>query len=422
MAYIKAVKIENCRNVQSLDVDLSAASDSNRSEQSPIFKHLILTGPNGSGKSGILKAMAGCLEKVCADLNDWRYYRPEVEERLGDTLLTLCGVGSISEELKYAWCTDSSKHAELNRNYSPAFCELWRRGEVLLAYIPPRNRRLEQAEVYGPRKRNIRPDELRPSKAFGDQLWQFLVNKHTDMTYAKADGDHQTYHRIDLWFDKLLKTLRRLMEDDRLKMRYERRAYSFTFIRGDGYQFDLNTLADGHAAVFGVLAEILLRIECIQSTKNDFTFEPEGIVIIDEIEAHLHLSLQEQILPLLTTLFPKLQFIVATHSPAVIASIPGAVVYDLKKQIQIPSDEYRGIPYGMLMTGHFGISSDIDLDSTQKLVRLRELAQKSQRSEHEDNEFNQLAQILSDRSSILANEVWMIKEKLSATSIQLAGE
>lgn len=420
MAYIKAVKIENCRNVQSLDVDLSAASDSNRSEQSPIFKHLVFTGPNGSGKSSVLKAMAGCLEKSC--LAPWPPSQPEVEERLGDTLLTLFGVGSISEELKYARCTDSSKHVELNRNYSPAFCELWERGEVLLAYIPPRNRRLEQAQVNGPRKLGINLDYNLPSASLGNLLWQFLVNKHTDMTYAKADEDQQTYHRIEIWFDKLLKTLRRLMEDDRLEMRYERRAYSFTFIRGDGYQFDLNTLADGHAAVFGVLAEILLRIECIQSTKNDFTFEPEGIVIIDEIEAHLHLSLQEQILPLLTTLFPKLQFIVATHSPAVIASIPGAVVYDLKKQIQIPSDEYRGIPYGMLMTGHFGISSDIDLDSTQKLVRLRELAQKSQRSEHEDNEFNQLAQILSDRSSILANEVWMIKEKLSATSIQLAGE
>lgn len=44
-------------------------------------------------------------------------------------------------------------------------------------------------------------------------------------------------------------------------------------------------------------------------------YEKEGIVLIDEIETHLHLELQRVILPILTTIFPNIQFVVTTHSP-----------------------------------------------------------------------------------------------------------
>lgn len=58
--------------------------------------------------------------------------------------------------------------------------------------------------------------------------------------------------------------------------------------------------------------------------------ELEGIVIIDEIDAHLHISLQKLIFPFFTRSFPKIQFIVSTHSPFVITSTDNdTVVYDI---------------------------------------------------------------------------------------------
>src|SRR5690606_6716948 len=59
----------------------------------------------------------------------------------------------------------------------------------------------------------------------------------------------------------------------------------------------------------------------------------EGIVLIDEIDAHLHISLQKLILPFLIESFPSIQFIVSTHSPFVITSTnEDTVVYDISSR------------------------------------------------------------------------------------------
>jgi AAA domain, putative AbiEii toxin, Type IV TA system len=237
-----------------------------------------------------------------------------------------------------------------------------------------------------------------------------------------VDGDAAAVEHINAWFKTLEQRFRSLMEDEGLALEYDRSAFNFSFRKSDGYVFDLNTLADGHATVMAILAELLLRVDTARRARKDMTFDPEGIVIIDEIETHLHLSLQEQILPLLTEMFPRFQFIVATHSPAVIASIPGAIVYDFAKKSQAPSEGYRGVPYGALMTGHFGISSEIDLDSTEKLLALRKLADVLARTTEQESELQVLSALLSARSRALAVEVWMVKERLGESSVRLAGD
>lgn len=64
--------------------------------------------------------------------------------------------------------------------------------------------------------------------------------------------------------------------------------------------------------------------------KNIKPIDLSGIAIIDEIDVHLHISLQKKVLPFLIKAFPKIQFIVSTHSPFVITSTDNdTVVYDI---------------------------------------------------------------------------------------------
>ena len=74
-----------------------------------------------------------------------------------------------------------------------------------------------------------------------------------------------------------------------------------------------------------------------------FDFSIPGIVLIDEIETHLHLALQKKILGLLTTIFPNVQFIVSTHSPFVIQSLNAEELFDIKT-MQYAGEEgsYKG--------------------------------------------------------------------------------
>lgn len=64
--------------------------------------------------------------------------------------------------------------------------------------------------------------------------------------------------------------------------------------------------------------------------KNIKPIDLSGIAIIDEIDVHLHISLQKKVLPFLIKAFPKVQFIVSTHSPFVITSTDNdTVIYDI---------------------------------------------------------------------------------------------
>ncbi len=60
------------------------------------------------------------------------------------------------------------------------------------------------------------------------------------------------------------------------------------------------------------------------------------VQVPDELETHLHLDLQKKIFLFLTRFFPKIQFIVTTHSPFVLNSAENAVVYDLENRIEVP--------------------------------------------------------------------------------------
>lgn len=69
-------------------------------------------------------------------------------------------------------------------------------------------------------------------------------------------------------------------------------------------------ISSGEAALLCMFGEILRQSDTIGETLNC-----EGIVLIDEIDKHLHITIQHDILPQLFSLFPRLQFIVSSHSP-----------------------------------------------------------------------------------------------------------
>ena len=101
-----------------------------------------------------------------------------------------------------------------------------------------------------------------------------------------------------------------------------------------------------------------MRVDIIRKQVGDYSYDPCGIVLIDEPETHLHLQLQEQVLPLLTSLFPNVQFIAATHSPAVIASIKNATIFDLTTKETRISEETAGRSYSDLMVSHFDLTNE----------------------------------------------------------------
>jgi predicted ATP-binding protein involved in virulence len=105
----------------------------------------------------------------------------------------------------------------------------------------------------------------------------------------------------------------------------------------DREPFALHEMSDGYAAFLNIYMELLMRLEGADAL---VAYDRPAIVLIDEIETHLHVELQKRVLPYLTRMFPNIQFIVATHSPFVITSLENAVVFDLEKKEQLENPSF----------------------------------------------------------------------------------
>lgn len=97
------------------------------------------------------------------------------------------------------------------------------------------------------------------------------------------------------------------------------------FICIDNSEVNFEQLSDGQRLFIALVADIVWRLIELNPVR-DCPLNGHGIVLIDEIELHLHPTWQQIILPALIRAFPGLQFIVTTHSPQVVSTVPSDAV------------------------------------------------------------------------------------------------
>lgn len=97
---------------------------------------------------------------------------------------------------------------------------------------------------------------------------------------------------------------------------------TFKNSHGELEKHPLRELSDGYRNTLSIIADIAYRMAVLnpQLLENVVNLTP-GVVLIDEIDLHLHPSWQKRIIKDLRVIFPKVQFIVTTHSPSIISSI-----------------------------------------------------------------------------------------------------
>lgn len=106
----------------------------------------------------------------------------------------------------------------------------------------------------------------------------------------------------------------------------------------------LSLLSDGYKCTISLIADIAYRMALLNPQLLDKVLtETEGIVLIDEIDLHLHPTWQKRILNNLMNVFPKVQFIVSTHAPEVINSVKRNSIIILKdNNVFTAADETYG--------------------------------------------------------------------------------
>ena len=102
----------------------------------------------------------------------------------------------------------------------------------------------------------------------------------------------------------------------------------------------LNQLSDGEKNLLVMVADIARRLAIANPDPTKNALEGEGIILIDEIELHLHPQWQRDIIPRLTSTFPNCQFIVTTHSPQVLSNVKKENVFIVEDFQVYSADSY----------------------------------------------------------------------------------
>lgn len=118
----------------------------------------------------------------------------------------------------------------------------------------------------------------------------------------------------------------------------------YTERSGEKKRIPMKNLSDGYKNTIGMIADIAYRMAVLNPQLLDRVLtETPGIVLIDEVDLHLHPRWQQRILGDLQMLFPNVQFIVSTHAPLVISSVKkeNLIVLDNGSQTApLPSEVY----------------------------------------------------------------------------------
>ncbi len=444
-SYLKSIYVFNSYKSKHFLIDFSSPKDKK-------FKHLILTGNNGSGKTTILKSLAInsilhkekllTSNKLFSELIKINSKTKEFKECFDFDFpkIELNYITGIKQEFdsvfiyiptqKHQYIEEYVENRKLNFNEK---IKLFKNNLVqskaiksirnientinnLLTLAIPNGIQSFQYDTYSSAIKDVRKQnpystlQEIPRLILSSNFLQFLILLKDEQAYAIADVETEKAEALTKRFANIEKSFQILFEDNKLKLKHQfRGGRKFYFELGDGRIVDFNHLSHGHNAVLTIIAEITLNIEAHREN-NPEDFSPKGVVVIDEIESHLHLSLQEKILPVLTQMFPDMQFIVSTHSPAVIASINNATVYDLSLQKTV-NENLSGIPYQVLMKSHFGIESEYSIEVTGKLKEVKKLITASTLSESEKAKLEGLVFELQELSPDLALDVQLEMER-----------
>lgn len=174
-------------------------------------------------------------------------------------------------------------------------------------------------------------------------------------------------------------------------------------IEKNGLPFKLQQLSEGEKLILMTVCDIARKIILLNPQLND-PLNGDGIILIDEIELHLHPQWQRNVIPALRKTFPNIQFIITTHSPQVLSNIDNNEVVLLQngKAFQNFANNF-GQDSNTILTDFFDTSERPDeiKSELEKLFKLIEL-------EENEEAINLLKKLIEKLGE---NDYYLIKAK-----------
>jgi predicted ATPase len=279
-------------------------------------KNLLITGPNGSGKTSLLLGLKQAVEAILEDGK----------------------AGEVSVAFSSANPDEAERALQLEH----------KAGNYRFLFFPAEH-------LYN-----------------GSSFWERLDRMQSAIYQLQLEGRFEEAESLELYIGKVEKMLQSLFANKDIRLEYDKKKQAFrVYHRFAGnpdaeHELNRNALPDGYSAILDIFWKIIAPWEDVTVRLDRL----RGLVLIDELESHLHIRMQKQALPCLMKQFPNMQFVLTTHSPYVLNSAQNVVVYDMETCQELIGDsekELSGWSVGEILQRILGIDSD---KSTELLAAL----------------------------------------------------
>lgn len=331
--YIKNIHIKNYKGIKELTLELEPGVT-------------LVIGDNGAGKTSILSALNVVLEGMFA-------LSSEILRKLGSQIITRKDIhttsvtaGDVTESMKYHVPVVIGYNVDINGNIYSQECRIEHEGNItqfttynlsnkMQELLNQSDSALPLLNYQSIDRANLSSD-IREAQLKGQfERRQGYVNSFIgrssmedvqDWCLSMAFEEFQSRRTIKEYetFRKIVSRFIQKIEGMKTEPKIELSPKLRRLVYSDNQEGQLiNNLSAGYQSVLCMIMELAYRTVLL-NPNIDGSEDVEGVVLIDEIDMHLHPKWQWKIIEALCATFPKVQFIVATHSPIVISSAENA--------------------------------------------------------------------------------------------------
>ena len=233
-----------------------------------------------------------------------------------------------------------------------------------------------------------------------NRLAQWIANQNYKRLIAKENGDAAKAEQLASSTRDIERIVGQIIDDE-----------DFAFVMGvddnnvrvrrNGVVIDMGLLPDGLKSIVSWIADVLMRLDRIPWIDDTPPTQRPFLLLLDEVDIHLHPSWQRKVLPIVQRMFPKAQIIASTHSPFVVASASDAHIITLKVENGVAAVEgvvpsQVGVSYSAVLRSIFGIESEFSVEI-----------------EHDFAEFHEAKHALLSGATTDRSQTQMLAEKLA---------
>ena len=404
--FLRALSIENVRSIEHLEIDFAGEKKEGR-------KWTIVLGENGTGKSTILRAAALVLG--------------------GSDILPLLAPDP------QLWVRNGARAARISARIATAKGELRTisvditRGQTVSEIVKRNHKNLAQLDAalghagrsyfvagYGASRRLPGADapSFTQSEAFTHlraQAVASLFSRDATLRALDAWAMDLDYRMEAAGVEMIRGAMAELLPGVGF-LRIDRQQRQLLFETPDG-PVPLQQLSDGYQNMASWTGDLLFRItETFQNYKRPL--DARGLLLLDEIDLHLHPKWQRQLVAFLDRKFPNLQILATTHSPFTAQQAPPGALHVLEREPHprgrgpvLSARQHRGDPkllrIDQLLEPLLGLKTTESLAAQRVRTKQRTLREKRGRSASEERSFQELTaavRVLPQAQAIDASE------------------